>query len=498
MGIWADGTNRRRISRAIALCALGAVALAPAVAEATTTRIYTLGVANRFVLDDANRWLYPHMITRYGNIFYLELFGGESSLGASGDDSNRPGVTPSSLEIADTFPVQSKAGGGAIVKVTDDIFVSAHLSDYEDNTVPTLLNALGNVSSGSPLAFPWLPVPPDAPASANRKFDLFLAYNLQDLAQLGLQLTYGSSKYRRNPNDNDPDVTADLMGGVETRKPDSIGTSHFGFKLGGGAPLGEFATVDAGLGMKFHSLTYDPNQRNFLIDGGGGIEFTADVRSMIGVSEWWEIVPAISFRFLSLSAADLADFADGITYEGDVNREPMITDVAASSLLLDIGVGAHFKPAEAINFWAIVGFQTARFSSQFEHLIPEAPDQGLVRDQPLEFSRDTLTFDAFPYIRFAAEARIFSWLDFRGGVVKYLRADTVKEDKEDVQSADNNRLNDVTRDQPFFDYFVGFGAHYGGFFADLHVDPFWFMRGPNVLSGSGGPMMVNTSLGYRF
>ena len=497
MADWGVGKTQR-VARWIGLAALSAVTLAPAITEATTTRIYTLGVSNRFVLDDANRWLYPHMITRYGNIFYVELFGGESSLGSFGDDSNRPAVAPSSLELADTVPVMSKAGGGAIIKVTDDLFLSAHLSDYEDSTVTDLLGLLAGTSSGDPRAFPWLPVAPDAPSSANRKFDLFFAYNLQDVAQLGLQLTYGSSRYVRNPNDNDPDVVADLMGGVESRKQDKISTSHFGFRLGAGLPMGEFASIDAGLGLKFHSLGYSPNDRNGLVDGGGGIDVSADIRSMIGVSEWWEIVPAVSLRYQRLTAADLADFADGISYEGDQTRRVNITDVRAQAFLLDVGIAAHFKPEERINFWAVAGFQIFQLSSEFEHQIAEDPMNGFNRDVPLEFSRDTLSIDALPYLRFAVEARIFSWLDFRGGVVKYLRATTVKEDKDDENDNDQDRLNDVTRDEPFFDYFIGLGAHYEGFFLDLHIDPFWFMRGPEFLSGEGGSMMVNTSLGYRF
>jgi YD repeat-containing protein len=55
--------------------AAGAAPAARAAGRNTETRVYTLGVMNRFVLDDANRWLHPHAITKYGNLFYLELFG---------------------------------------------------------------------------------------------------------------------------------------------------------------------------------------------------------------------------------------------------------------------------------------------------------------------------------------------------------------------------------------------------------------------------------------
>lgn len=477
-------------------------------AEATTTRVYTLGVMNRFVLDDTNRWLYPHIITKYGSLFYLELFGAAPSEGASAPGSLRQTASAApgqfgTLSIADTVPVQSTAGGGAIVAITDDLFVSLHLSDFQNPTVPTFLGLIAGASRGDPRAFAWLPIPPDTPAAANRKFDVFLAYNLQDIAQLGLLFTFGSSRYVRNANDNDPEVQADLMGGTERRNSDSIGTSELGVLLGGGIEVGDVASVDVGLGVTLHGLTYRPNQRGSLLDGGGGVAFQADVRSMIGVSESWEVVPALSFRLTSLSGADLADFANGLFYNDDVGRERyFITDVRAKQLVLDLGVAGHLKASERIHFWMGTGVQVARFSAEFENAIQDAPMAGLVRDEPLEFSRDSVTVDALPYLRLALEAGVFSWLDFRAGVVKFVRADTVKEDKVDDNNANNNRLNDVTEDFPFFDFFVGFAAHHEGFFLDVQMDPFWFMRGPEFLSGAsgsgGGNMFANASLGYRF
>jgi hypothetical protein len=357
---------------------------------------------------------------------------------------------------------------------------------------------LAGSSQGDPSSFPWLPVPPDAPGTANRKIDLFFAYNLQDLAKFGLQFTFGSSKYFRNPNDNDPDVQADLQGGVEARKLDNIKSVEWGFLLGAGLELGEAAAIDAALGMTFHSLTYLPNDRE-LIEGGGGFELRADARAMIGLTEWWELVPALSFRLSSLSAADLANYANGLAYNGDTGREEyFITDVASKRMLFDLGVAGHLRPTDFLDFWAAVGLQFGRWSAEFDNTVPDAPDANLNRDQALEFSRDSISHDAVPYVRFALEAKLFSWLDFRGGVIKFLRADTVKEDKLDDNVAENNRLNDVTRDFPFFDYFVGFAAHYEGFFLDFQLDPQWFLRGPDFLSGSGGNMFVNASLGYRF
>ena len=170
------------------------------------------------------------------------------------------------------------------------------------------------------------------------------------------------------------------------------------------------------------------------------------------------------------------------------------------AVLFDLGAAGHFKPTENISFWGGAGFHLINLAQEYENGIADAPDSGEVRDQALEFSKQSLSIDALPYIRIAMEARIFSWLDFRAGVVKYLRADTVTEDAVDENNSDNNRLNDVTRDFPFFDYFIGAAVHYEGFFCDLQLDPRWFQRGPELISGGGGgnPMFVNASLGYNF
>lgn len=498
-----DPSRQKRVAPALAALVAGGVLAAPSLATATTTRVYTLGGMNRFIVDDTNRWLYPHTITKYGNLFYVELFGAEPSQNFSAPGSLRQGAVPAApipgsfhnLDLADVSPVQQTAGGGAILALTSDLFLGMHLSDYQNATVPTFLGLLAGSSQGDPRAFPWLSTPPGAPSEANRKFDLFLAYNLQDVAQLGLKLTYGSSKYNRIPNDNDPDV--DSPPGVEKRRVDDIGTQEFGFLLGGGLELGDAAALDIGFGMNFHSLTYAPNDRRNLLEGGGGLEVQGDVRAMIGISESWELIPAVSFRYMGMSAADLANYGTGLTYTGgDFRQESFfITDVTWSRMLFDAGLGGHFRASDAVHFWGAVGFQFMRNVAQYENKIG---DGGTSRDQNLEFARDTLTTDALPYMRLAIEARIFSWLDFRGGVVKYLRADTLIERKDDDDNPDNNRFNEVTRDHPFFDYFVGFAVHHEGFFADVQIDPNWFMRGPNFLSGAGANMFVNASLGYRF
>src|SRR5262249_42777773 len=88
LGRWVMGRSGARGPCTVAICALLGIAL-PSVAAATTTRVYTLGVMNRFIVDDANKWLYPQAILRYGNMFYLELFGSNPSRTTAAPGSER-------------------------------------------------------------------------------------------------------------------------------------------------------------------------------------------------------------------------------------------------------------------------------------------------------------------------------------------------------------------------------------------------------------------------
>ncbi len=514
--------NRRVALPLATLVALGTlVAATPRTAHATASRVWTLGVMNRFILDDANKWMYPHTIAKFGNLFYLELFGIDDSIAAAAPDSNRlasdraPGTVvggpadrytalTGALTSVELAPVQASAGGGAILGITDDLFIALHLSDYENPLVKSFLEGpVAARSGGSPSAYGWITArTPRAISEANRKFDLFGAYNIADLLTLGLNFTYGSSKYNYQPNDNDPPIFEGIDNEEQVRAPDDIKSEEIRFAISGGLEIGDSAAIDIGFGLGIHNLTYLPNSRDNLLNGGDGLDLNLDLRAMIGLTEWWELIPVISLRYGQFFAEDLANFGSGLTYNNEAGREDVNrTETRMNWLNFDMAIAGHLRPTDYIDFWIAIGYQFIRAVSQYEHLFQEAPgaDPPLVRDDPLEFSSDRLQADAAPYFRIGIEARVFSWLDLRAGVVKYMRADTQIEEKQDDQSNENNRNNDFTRDYPFFDYFVGFAAHYEGFFLDFHLDPMWFQRGPYLLSGSGGAnMFINASLGYKF
>ena len=247
------------------------------------------------------------------------------------------------------------------------------------------------------------------------------------------------------------------------------------------------------------------------MDGGNGLDYQFDARAFIGVSEWWELVPAVSVRGGSFKAADLSNLASGRTYNTSTDNTPRndtnITDVDIGWWNVDVGLAAHMSPVEFVDFWIATGAHVFGAEHNYQHAFddnpnPADPNNTITRDpasNTLEDSRDSISGNAFPYVRMAIEARVFSWLDLRAGVVKYLRSDKQVQQTTDRQDNAGNLNNDFTQDYPFFDYFVGWAVHYEGFFLDMQMDPLWFKRGPNFLSGQGGAdMFLNGSLGYKF
>jgi hypothetical protein len=476
----------------------------PQSADATGTRVWTLGGMNRFIEDDANRSLYPHTISKYSDLFDLEMFGLGDSVGANAPGYNRTGVNSGPHYANDFSGLQSTAGGGAILRLMDGAFLSLHLSDYENDAVKSFLeDAFAPLAGGDPSAFPWIGAnPPQGLRAANRKLDLMLAYAaIPDFLTIGLGLSFGSSGYLYNPNDNDPPVF-EGSDDEAARATDNIGTSETRILASAGLELSEAMTIELGFGFANHGLTYLPNNNNQLINGGSGTELQFDARAMLGLTDMWELVPALSFRSLSFSATDYSNLGSGLSYNNvspdrDQTNE---SSVSGRTNSFDVGVAGHFKPAKHVDFWIATGLQFGSNEYSVIHLVPEDPNASppIIRDAPLEEAILTQGTSVLPYFKTGIEAKVFSWLDLRAGVVKYVLTNKTTVFQVDDQTNDNARNNDTTIDDPFFDYFLGLAAHYEGFFLDMQLDPEWIRRGPNFLSGADGNMFINGSLGYNF
>ncbi len=487
---------------ALVLVGLFAAFSAPRPAQATVTRVYTLGGMNRFILDDANRFIYPHAISRYSNLFYVDLFGAQPSRSFSAPGSRRQlanQVTTGgnrlsgqfspmlqAFDSADMVPVQFSAGGGALFEVFGGLSLGLHLSDHQTNVVPRFLELLSSASASDPRN-PGFVEPGRVQGTSNRKLDVFAAYELENLARLGLLISYGDSSFTRTPFEGE-EGPPDQNGEPTQRLRDAFGSSEFGFVVSGELTVSEALAIEAGVGMNFHGLTYRPNNFSDLLDGGGGLEFRADARARLKLSKEWELVPAVSFRTLNVSGSNLGNYNTLLPFEGEDLRE--VINVAFGETLIDVGVAAHLSPVERIDFWVAVGFQHFDY---FEELAANEPSSGPPTD--LFRFRDTLL--ALPYLRLAIEARVFDWLDFRAGLVKFVQDFSTTRRAEN--SGDPSLEESRSQDAPFFDYFLGLKAHHEGFFLDFQVNPSFFRSGPDFLSGAGGnDLFVNASLGYTF
>lgn len=490
--------NARYPHRSFRLAGLGVglcLCLHAKEAEATVTRIYTLGGMNRFILDDANRWIFPHVIGSYSNLFYIDLFGAEASRSFENPAAGRlaSGRNPIvAFDRVETVPVQNTAGGGAIIRVVGGLSLGIHLSDYESNVVPNFLSLLSTYSDGDPSSFPWLfPNQPDALQSSNRKLDVFAAFEFEKLARIGLSFSYGSSSYTYEP-DADEEGPLDTDGERLPRLSDEIGTSEIGFVVSGELSPAEKLAFELAFGLSLYDLTYRPNQLDDLLAGGDGTLIRADFRARIGLGDIWEIVPAMTFRRFGMSGSDEGSFVTGLPYDGEGGRdESFITDLEIGQTIFDGGVAGHMRPLDAIDFWVALGIQYATQFSEARHAVEgPTPDRERLEESWL----------ALPYIRLALEAAVFEWLDLRAGLVKFIEDETERTELEERDvDPEQSTERSTSRDDPFFDYYLGFAAHHAGFFLDFQLNPQWFRTGPHFLSGaSAGNMFVNVSLGYKF
>lgn len=93
----------------------------------TDTRAFRGAVVNRFLVDPQNRWLYPHPITKYGELFYLELFGA-NSIAVAGTPDGAPDDVRQYLQMGSGAVFETSAAGdlaGALVTGPFGEFVEA-------------------------------------------------------------------------------------------------------------------------------------------------------------------------------------------------------------------------------------------------------------------------------------------------------------------------------------------------------------------------------------
>ncbi len=443
-------------------------------AHATPTRVVSLGDMGLFLNDEANLFQYPGQVAKYGNLFELDL------AGAAGKQLSE---------------LNNSAGGGAFLRATPKLTIGAWASDYTNPLISNFLTSVDDFSAASN-AGQWKDLASKAKAAgggSERKYDLFAGYALSEAMLGGVQLSYGSQGIRAVPGPNSKSPGQDYQDNVYNQSD---------FRLAAGLSSGAADEGwDATLAYQYSGISYSvDNYPHFT--GGIGTTLALTGRYRTRLSQYWTIIPVVDYRVDLVNLTEdtqLVAFCttpDCTTGHGKElpGREERKHSYTGHNL--NLGLGGKFHATERVNFWGAVGFQLNYIGAGASVL---SDDKAL---NNVNFGESTTIWD-LPYLRAGLEAQLNDWLVFRGGVRKEVLLKTENKSKEAPDA--NASFNRTTRTDlgvdegnASFAGFVGFGVRYSGLVGDLLIDPSFFFRGPQFISGSGGNLAIRATLAYAF
>lgn len=126
----------------------------------------------------------------------------------------------------------------------------------------------------------------------------------------------------------------------------------------------------------------------------------------------------------------------------------------------DLGWGMNYDAGQDIMMVTDIGFN---FQSENDKYEPETGSS----------TENKEGWFVLPYFRLGVDAKIFKWMDFRGGVVSEWESYT-----DEPEVGDKETFNEV-----FTSTYLGAGFHWGNFMIDVEVHPEFLENGPYFLSG---------------
>lgn len=511
---------KRRL--AISLSALLGLILLSGSAFAWETRVLTLGDQNRWVQDDANIWLYPQRVLRYGDRLYLDLArrAGEGDGRVVDAEGEREGLE-----------ALKDVNGGFILDMGEAVHMAFWASSYTDATTRDYLrgasvaqarpagcgdsvgeppgsgsNPCGFMADQGDLADHYRSATGLGPFTqgANRKLDVFAGFKLAPAFDLGAHLWYGAgsansydeSSINKNSDRNE-------KGGSESRALD-FSTNNFG--LGLGATIGLFADSDLDIGLRYSHYAYSMTRNDVaqpVVDGGNSLSF--DTRMNARLSKHWFLVPALQFNYTGFTGIVETGMGDG----NGLDRNS--TTIDWTSVNFDLGLGMHMVVAEKAKLYTAVGIDYDQ--DKYNSVSNYGPSHVI-----------TTTTLQLPYWRTGFEAPLFSWMELRAGFIKrwgtwqrvddYLDGGATNRSAQDggyyrrrevrltdeKASLDNAHGQTGLRD---FETFVGATFHHADWFLTTELDPNFIFHGPvNTMdpgtAGGDKPWFARVELSYRF
>lgn len=160
------------------------------------------------------------------------------------------------------------------------------------------------------------------------------------------------------------------------------------------------------------------------------------------------------------------------TYIGD----SLAMTVNKSTMTIDLGIGMNYDGGADV--LVVTDFGITFANTTYE----TTPGGGTMTE-----AKDGTT--TLPYFKVGIDAKVFEWMDFRGGVTNDWEGNKVE--ASDVEETTMSSAETVT--------YLGAGFHWGDFEIDAMINQSFIQGGPYFISGDATPGMFSTvSINYWF
>lgn len=401
---------------------------------ATETRVLTMGNANEIVKDEANVFLFPSTITKYP-----KLVGGEFRF--PGDYVN------------DTSSFVSKSNG--FTGMTD---FYAHWTFGENSNPMTLGTYFYTNDDG--IYWPTILQDWDFGLDYTPPQNEYYYYDKKDFSDLAnrrIVLMYG-----RKLGGMPFGFNFDYMNAKEDIENDyNRSLSRYGFTVGL-SPMQEKLEVSAGIALTTWTMKYDDTA---FVKPDGNMAFSFHARYWMDPMGKYTLVPHFAFTHEKQGAKEPVDFSDPTA--GDDNYE-------LTGTMFALGMGLNYDAGEDALLVGDFGIQYISAKAKYT-------PQGETAES-YKFSNFVL-----PYFKAGIDAKVLSWLKFRGGMESYWHMRKYSTEP----ATDEAKFSEVSTTT-----YLGAGFHWSKLNLDAQIDPDFLVRGPYFVSGESDYMAVKLSLAY--
>lgn len=421
-----------------ALLAVFAMAMT---AEASKTRVKTLGDNNNILRDEANIWEFPSTINWYPNLvvaeigwddYYYDNFRSDAA-GSAGDgyygDINE-------------FGAHWRFGSEERPWV---LGTYGYNSQYRDIRV----NPVG-IGMALPFRYPapdlsgWFALPddPSGNTASNQRLGLFYGRPLGNM-KFGFNLNFLGASCKSEAQNFNPEIS----------------TSQFDLNFGLSEANQQW---DAALGVSLLSWKYIASNGADLTKPGSNMTIWGNYRYFHVVNPQWTLVPHVGVVLGSF---------EGEVYNGAAPTNVLVRTEKYSITNFNLGSGWHWTPSEGALVIADAGvsFFNSKYTVDYAAATPADEES-------------KITVLTLPFLKMGFEGQVFDWMVVRFGQNTYWHnfksEDVIGNFKDSYNWPDNAT-------------YLGFGLEFGRLSVDLNTHPELFLRGLNFISGTQNFQMNN-------